>query len=169
MALSFETARLKVFELNDDVLQTSSSSLFEKIPTILTPSVVASLPAYFHGVDSIEQAKVWLEHMLLESRLLLINTREGELIGFLFVSVEYAEGDSSVHIGYLLAEDSWGKGLATELLEAFIHTVSSRESWTKLIAGVEPSNLASIKLLKKLGFQALKSSDTKACFYEYKI
>ncbi|MGF1753654.1 GNAT family N-acetyltransferase [Vibrio makurazakiensis] len=166
MALSFETLRLTVAEIADGLALSKQSELLERIPHILTPAVVENLPPYFHNIASNGQAKVWLERMLLESRLLQVETNNHELIGFLFA---YVESDNYAHIGYLLAEEYWGQGLASELLEGFIGKVVESESWSKLIGGVDQSNISSAKLLKKLGFTEQPINGSSVVFYEYTI
>ncbi|QUX96440.1 GNAT family N-acetyltransferase [Marinomonas sp. CT5] len=166
MTLSFETQRLKVDEVSKELALNERSALVEKIPYILTPSVVENLPPYFHGITSSELSITWLDRMRLESRLLLVKSQDNELIGFLFV---YVESESEAHIGYLLSEKHWGQGLASELLQCFIQEVARVEPWSKLIGGVEISNVASANLLKKLGFVEQAGNETSVIFYEYRI
>ncbi|MGD8174207.1 GNAT family N-acetyltransferase [Vibrio sp. TRT 21S02] len=166
MAISFESPRLTVVEITEGFDLSKHSYLLERIPQILTPAVVESLPPYFHEIGSRQQARTWLERMLSESRLLQVKAEGQELIGFLFA---YVENDKYAHIGYLLAEEYWGQGLASELLQGFIHEVEKSESWLKLIGGVDQSNIASAKLLKKLGFIAQPAKDSGVVFYEYTI
>ncbi|HDY8132441.1 TPA: GNAT family N-acetyltransferase [Vibrio vulnificus] len=166
MAISFESQRLTVAEITEGLDLSKHSYLLERIPQILTPAVVENLPPYFHEIGSSEQARIWLERMLLESHLLQVKVEDNELIGFLFA---YVENDESAHIGYLLAEEYWGRGLASELLQGFIHEVEKSESWLKLIGGVDQSNIVSAKLLKKLGFIAQPAKDSGVVFYEYTI
>ncbi|MBF4344461.1 N-acetyltransferase, partial [Vibrio anguillarum] len=109
---------------------TERSALVEQIPNILTPLVVENLPPYFHGITSVELATVWLDRMSSESRLLQVKSEAQELIGFLFA---YVESESEAHIGYLLSEEYWGKGLASELLKSFIEKIVKTESWSKLV------------------------------------
>lgn len=164
MALVFESTRLNVFEVTGRIASPLHCALLERIPQILTSTVVENLPPYFHQVDSQVSAGVWLERMLSDSRLLLVTTVEDELIGFLFVFVD----NDKAHIGYLLAEAYWGKGLASELLQGFIDAVATTESWVKLIGGVDRSNIASIHLLKKLGFVE-SEGDSHVVFFEYRM
>ncbi|MDC5852393.1 GNAT family N-acetyltransferase [Vibrio europaeus] len=166
MTMSFESQRLAVVEITGELDLSKHSYLLERIPQILTPVVVENLPPYFHGIGSYEQARIWLERMLLESRLLQVEAEEHELIGFLFA---YVENDEYAHIGYLLAEEYWGQGLASELLQGFIHEVEKSESWLKLVGGVDQSNVASAKLLKKLGFIEQPGNESGVAFYEYTI
>lgn len=166
MAISFNSKRLTVAEITGELSLSAHSSLLERIPQILTPAVVENLPPYFHGITSGEQARAWLERMLLESRLLKIEAKNHELIGFLFA---YVEGEDCTHIGYLLAEDYWGKGLASELIQGLIDEVVKSEPWVKLIGGVDPTNVASAKLLTKMGFVEQPTSGSDVVFYEYKL
>mgnify|MGYP000256463622 CR=1 FL=1 len=166
MTISFETERLRVVEVSGELSLTERSVLLEQIPDILTPLVVENLPPYFHGITSCELAGTWLDRMLSDSRLLQVKSQTHELIGFLFA---YVENESNVHIGYLLSEEYWGQGLASELLRSFIEEVSKIEPWSKLIGGVETSNAASANLLKKLGFVGRPANESDVVFYEYMI
>lgn len=55
-------------------------------------------------------------------------------------------------IGYLLHPDHWGKGLAFEALTAVIARLFAAHTMPELIADVDPRNLASLRVLQKLGF-----------------
>ncbi|MEZ8607190.1 GNAT family N-acetyltransferase [Vibrio sp. 10N.222.54.A1] len=166
MAISFETQRLKVEEVAGELTVPERSALLERVPGILIPSVVENLPPYFHGIVSGELAEIWLDRMLSESRLLQVKSNDNQLIGFLFA---YVEDESDAHIGYLLAEECWGKGFASELLQSFITEVAKTESWSTLIGGVDRSNIASTHLLNKLGFVEQASDESAVVFYEYKL
>lgn len=166
MTISFETKRLRVVEVSGELTETERSALIEQIPLILTPLVVENLPPYFHGITSCELAGAWFDRMLLESRLLQVKSETNELIGFLFA---YVENESDAHIGYLLTEEYWGKGLASELLQHFIEEVTNTEPWLKLVGGVETSNAASSNLLKKLGFVEQPANERGVIFYEYTL
>ncbi|CAM4207711.1 MULTISPECIES: GNAT family N-acetyltransferase [Pseudoalteromonas] len=166
MALSFQTLRLHIIEVNDDLPALDRERLIEQIPHILSSNVVENLPPYFHGINSTKQAENWFQRMRSESRLLQVKLGQHETIGFLFV---YVENESDAHIGYLLAEEHWGKGYASELLQGFIHAVINAELWSTLIAGVEQSNHASIQLLKKLGFSQQVHDENSPLFFEYEI
>ncbi|ABL99769.1 GNAT family N-acetyltransferase [Shewanella amazonensis] len=166
MTISFETQRLSVIEITNGVAWSERSDLLERVPAILTPAVVENLPPYFHGVASPGSASMWLERTLRDSRLLQINAQTREIIGFLFIHVE---NEHHAHIGYLLAQEYWGKGLATELLQGFIRAAANKESWLTLVGGVEQTNTASAKLLEKLGFTAQSQGENSQVFYEYRL
>lgn len=166
MGLSFQTARLTVKEADLELSLSERSALHQRIPQILTPAVVENLPPYFHGIDSCHLAQQWLERMLAESRLFLVSSDDRTLMGLLFA---YVDNDNDAHIGYLLAQEFWGKGFASELLQGFISEVSNSENWSKLIGGVDQTNIASAKLLKKLGFVERPGEDNGVAFFEYRI
>jgi ribosomal-protein-alanine N-acetyltransferase len=54
-------------------------------------------------------------------------------------------------VGYIIAREAWGMGLAGEAMRAVIAR-SFAKGRARLRADVDPRNLRSIKLLKKLGF-----------------
>ncbi|QYJ76888.1 GNAT family N-acetyltransferase [Shewanella sp. FJAT-52076] len=166
MTIAFETQRLSVVEIVDGVALSEHSDLLERVPAMLTPAVVEHLPPYFHGVNSRGAADMWLERMLRESRLLQVKSKTHEIMGFLFI---YVENEHHAHIGYLLAQAYWGKGLATELLQGFIGAAANTESWLTLVGGVDQAYTASTKLLEKLGFTAQKQDGNSPVFYEYRL
>jgi ribosomal-protein-alanine N-acetyltransferase len=62
-------------------------------------------------------------------------------------------------VGFILAPDMWGKGLAREAVEAVIARARSR-GLTRIAADVDPRNAASIGLLNRLGF--VQTGEAKA-------
>jgi len=54
-------------------------------------------------------------------------------------------------VGFILAPDHWGKGLAHEAMAAIIVHLWATTDASCLTADVDPDNDASIRLLKKLG------------------
>jgi len=163
----FKTSRLSVNEINSELNEEISDKLFLSILKVLTPSVVKELPPYFHNILTLAGAKVWFERMACESKFLTVTYSENaELIGFIFV---YTGEDSEAHIGYLLKEDYWGKGLAKELLSEFICWCKVESNWSKLVGGVSKDNFVSSNLLTKLGFIKSGNGDNHTVFYEYQL
>ena len=56
-------------------------------------------------------------------------------------------------IGYILHPDYWGQGLATEALTAVIDHILATRTVERVTADVDPDNAASIRLLRRLGFE----------------
>lgn len=55
-------------------------------------------------------------------------------------------------IGYILHPSAWGQGLGQEALEAVIANIFTGRNIPEIVADVDPRNLASLRLLAKLGF-----------------
>ncbi|WP_105180910.1 GNAT family N-acetyltransferase [Pseudoalteromonas sp. T1lg21] len=162
MNLSFTTKRLNVIEIDSSSSMVEHHQLTIALPTILTPAVVANLPGYFQGIDTIAAAEKWRANMLNDCRLLMLQSQQQEVVGLLFIYTEKHDA----HIGYLLAEQYWGQGLAFELLQGFINLVGASSQWHKLIAGVDESNTPSIKLLKKLAIDERASKENGMLFFQ---
>jgi ribosomal-protein-alanine N-acetyltransferase len=79
---------------------------------------------------------------------LIFSRASGELLGstgFGFTARDQAE------TGYVLAENAWGHGYATEALRAVI--AIARNLWvTRFVAHCHPDHVASIHVLEKCGF-----------------
>ncbi|EAC2681723.1 N-acetyltransferase [Listeria monocytogenes] len=61
--------------------------------------------------------------------------------------------NQTIEIGYELAKSHWRQGFMFEILTTFLTTVKPYLPYKVLTAKVPPDNVASIKLLKKLGFE----------------
>jgi [ribosomal protein S5]-alanine N-acetyltransferase len=61
-------------------------------------------------------------------------------------------GTGSVEAGYALDDAFWGRGLATEVVQALIGIAFDWLDLPGLFARVDPPNLASIRVLEKNGF-----------------
>ena len=59
-----------------------------------------------------------------------------------------------IDLGFRLARQHWGKGLATEAARAWVHVAFDELHIQRLGAFVHPENIASIRVLDKLGFHA---------------
>lgn len=96
---------------------------------------------------TLQESRDWLQAMVgagAESDDFLIE-HQGRVIG-------KAGAWKLPEIGYLLHPDHWGKGLATEALTAVIAHLFAAHPVADLIAEVDPRNLASLRVLQKLGF-----------------
>lgn len=64
-----------------------------------------------------------------------------------------AEQPLAAEIGYGLAKIYWGKGLATELATALLHWGFQSKQLEQIVGYVNPENIASCRVLEKLGMQ----------------
>ncbi len=97
---------------------------------------------------SMEETRQWLEGMMASSPQEsddFIICLDGEVIGKI--------GAYRLPVfGYILSPDCWGRGLASEAMDAFLPHVFDRPDVGHLKADVDPRNEPSIKLLKRHGF-----------------
>ena len=77
------------------------------------------------------------------------------------------------HIAYYVARPYWGRGLASEAVQAFIDVAFKRLNLSRVLADVEKGNAASERILQKFGFKFLSDEAIPECgriinFYELK-
>jgi [ribosomal protein S5]-alanine N-acetyltransferase len=75
----------------------------------------------------------------------------GQVIGF--AGLKYLEDLGEVDIGYRLMPAYWGVGLATEASRAAIEDGFTRLHLEHIIGLVAPENVASVRVLEKLGLR----------------
>ena len=94
------------------------------------------------------------EHQIAHgfSRWIMLDHRLGRPIGDsgLLKLQEYGRID----LGFRLAQSHWGKGLAAEAASAWVRAAFDDFHIERLTAFVHPRNVASIRVLEKLGFLA---------------
>jgi RimJ/RimL family protein N-acetyltransferase len=73
----------------------------------------------------------------------------GEVIGF--AGLKYLAESQEVDIGYRLLPAYWGQGLATEACRAVLDYGRTRLGLEPIIGLVDPANVASVRILEKLG------------------
>lgn len=74
------------------------------------------------------------------------------LVGFCGLNAERVEDRDEIEIGYRLASGFWGRGLGTEAARSAVAYGFEQLRLPSLIAIVQPTNFASVKVIKKLGF-----------------
>jgi [ribosomal protein S5]-alanine N-acetyltransferase len=84
--------------------------------------------------------------------LLVVERSSGQVVGDATLRVT----DSAVleaELGYLLAREAWGRGLATELAEKLLEVAFGWLSLRRVSAAVDAENAASRRVLEKLGLR----------------
>ena len=166
---SFKTDRLSVMPLSSDL---NLELLSVETNSILSPEVTKALPPGWQNIDSNDKAAAWLEDRLGESVVLLIHSQDdADLLGFIFL---YMDDDSTentivIRFGYLLGKKSWGKGIGTEVMRGFIQWAKDTKYVKSVSGGVEKSNLGSIKVLEKAGFEKSEEETEDTLFYSYRF
>lgn len=99
-------------------------------------------------------------------RMACIEKQSGRLIGF--CGLKFLEDLKEVDIGYRFLPDYWGLGYATESARALMQQGQTAHHLQRIIGLVEPENLASAKVLRKLGLyfeRAITLSDHPASLH----
>lgn len=97
--------------------------------------------------ETLEETRHWLGFLVEQapdSRDWLIE-KDGTVIG-------KAGAWALPEVGFLLAPEHWGKGLAFEAMAAVIAALAAEFPAMELTAEVDPRNAASLRLLARLGF-----------------
>src|SRR5262245_22569971 len=75
------------------------------------------------------------------------------LIGRCGLMRKQLEGAEEVEIAYLLDREYWGKGLATEAAEAIVNHGYVKYGFKRVVAAIHPQNVASIRVVEKIGMK----------------
>lgn len=81
----------------------------------------------------------------------VVRQEDQRLIGFCGLSMQTIDDQRQVEIGYRLARDAWGVGYATEAAMAARDYGFQQLGLARLIAIIDPANVASQRVAAKLG------------------
>jgi ribosomal-protein-alanine N-acetyltransferase len=87
----------------------------------------------------------------------LVEKSNQRLIGF--CGLQFLANTGEIEIGWWLAEDCWGKGLATEAAQSVLQYGLDTFQFKRIISIAHPDNQASINIMKKLGMKFEKLTD----------
>lgn len=123
----------------------------------------------FPNPYSLSDARSWIK-MVMENKKDVIYAIEvnGEACGGIGLHAGVDVYRFNAEIGYWLSEQHWGKGIVTESVQLMVKLGFENYSWTRMYAGIFSSNLASMKVLEKCGFNqeaAFKKSVKKQGVY----
>lgn len=108
----------------------------------------------FEKVEEVIDEISWYDKILREEtgiRWGISLKDEGKIIGSCGF-LNWERQHRRIDIGYELASDYWGKGIASEVLEAVITYGFEKMNVERIQALIEPPNIASIKLVERHGF-----------------
>ena len=75
-------------------------------------------------------------------------------------------------LGYILHPAYWGNGYATEIAEGLCNWIKCQATWDRFVAFAHPENLASIRVLEKIGMTAAERKSVngmQAQFFEMSL
>ena len=152
MDLIAETSRLLIRPLSLDDLPVLSEILGN--PEIMKYSV--------REVCDKEATRIFIERCLVSYRShgigpwALIEKKTSALIGFSGLGPEYVEDKEETNLGYRLARRYWGKGFATESVQAILAYAFRVIECGSVVAIIEPEHTASLRVAEKAGFSSFK-------------
>ena len=120
----------------------------------------AEVMRFSDGIQTKEWVHAWL-HKCLEGYQIwgfgpyaVVEQNSQNIIGYcgLFFCPDI-DGQSEVEIGYRLARSAWGRGYATEAAKAVRDFALTTLGIQRLIAMIDPSNIASIRVAEKIGMK----------------
>jgi len=74
------------------------------------------------------------------------------------------EAGPEIELAYGLAPDTWGRGYATEAARACLRVAFEELGAERVVADVDPTNVASIRVLEKSGFEPAGEKDGKLLY-----
>ena len=87
----------------------------------------------------------------------------GELVGD--ASLHYDTTFGAWELSYGFRRDRWGRGYASEAAQAWVRHGFEEMGIEKIVADVEPENLASARVLEKCGFARVGTLEDGRLFY----
>ncbi len=113
---------------------------------------------FFDGTYTYEKTKQWLQERVFKfyeqkgwGLWATIYKMNNKLIGRCGLTPQLVDGTEEIEIGYLLAKEYWGMGLATEAACFSRDYGFEKLGANRLISLIDPDNIASQKVAKKVG------------------
>ncbi len=147
MKIIVETARLLLRELEPSdasALHPVFSDLRATRFTLRINSEVAETLAWIEAIrkNYIKRGfSVWA----------VVRKNDNILLGYCGCSIIQLHGKEQCEVGYRIIPSCWGQGFATEALFASIDYAFAKLSFTRLVALIQPGNIASIRVAEKAG------------------
>ncbi|RBP53609.1 GNAT family N-acetyltransferase [Arenicella xantha] len=147
--LKIETERLRIRRIED-------ADVKAIYPIHSEPVVNRYLP--YDTWTSWDDAKHWYARVLerrriLEAEQFVIELKDSANIIGTCIAFSFCPNARSLEFGYVLGRAAWKQGYMLEAMSSFVPTLQQRLALNTLIARVESDNLASLALVKKLGFK----------------
>ncbi|MBD2077300.1 GNAT family N-acetyltransferase [Phormidium sp. FACHB-592] len=88
---------------------------------------------------------------------MVIESQQGEKLGFVFL--QPCSRLSEIELGYRICRDYWGQGYATESAQLLLSHGLKELHFNPIVAAVDPLNIASERVLQRIGMQYWKDVD----------
>lgn len=100
-------------------------------------------------------------------RMACIEKSSGRLVGF--SGLKFLEELNEVDIGYRFLPDCWGRGYATESARALVRHGANEHGVKRVVGLVNPNNVASARVLEKLGLAFEREVTLKGDAEKFKL
>ena len=112
---------------------------------------------------TLEETREYIKKHFSKGQLLdftiVLNRENDEVLGYAgMFSYPYNSQENEYEFGYILKEDAWGKGYATELSFGQIEKLEESFEGASIVATAHPLNLASKRVLEKVGMELVEAS-----------
>ncbi|KAL9232671.1 hypothetical protein vseg_007753 [Gypsophila vaccaria] len=107
----------------------------------------------FDSYKSKEQAIEYINNIAMKHPYFKVICLSNKAIGTISVTLNVGNDKCRGELGYLLAREYWGRGIATWAVQAVLSTIfEEREGLERVEALVDVENVGSQKVLEKVGF-----------------
>jgi [ribosomal protein S5]-alanine N-acetyltransferase len=125
--------------------------------------VTATLPDHMYD-ESLDSTRVWLADKVRQQTertspdglgmWAVVERSSGRVIGGALLQQARINGKSQVELGYHFARAAWGQGYATEVARALLDYGFQTLGLRRIVGVVLPDNLASRRVLLKIGMHS---------------
>jgi [ribosomal protein S5]-alanine N-acetyltransferase len=123
------------------------------VASINNPNITRTLAARQPRTYTEEHAKAWIDLCALEADPVNFAIASGpDVIGSIGLTLQRGARRRSAEVGFWIAEDHWGQGIATQVLQAFSEYAFEQFDLLRLHAYVFDGNAASVRVLEKAGY-----------------
>ncbi|KJY85380.1 acetyltransferase [Vibrio galatheae] len=108
--------------------------------------------AQMNGAHTVSSAKAQFEKVLNDRNIFamaVLDSHNREYMGHVFVS----DLDTQPELGYIFDKDYWGRGIASEVLQAFFSKAVRDLNLERVAATANVGHEPSVRILNKLGFK----------------
>lgn len=153
--MSTKDISLTNFNLGDEMLRQIYADDIDKVFAALSnPRVIAHYGVSYKSIAATNEQMLWYEKIVAEKTGIWwgIATRQSnELIGACGFN-DWSPDHKKTDLGYWLLPEFWGQGIMYRALRPVLAYAFNHMNVHRVHADVEPENLASVNLLRKLGF-----------------
>ncbi len=147
-SIRLDTSRLKIVGINE--IHISQLNAYFKLNYEHLQQGGGFVPRSDTEIQSVHQN--WLINIQNDSEVRFFLMLDEQIIGVVGISNIVRGAFQAAYLGYNMARDFQGKGYMSEALEEIVFFAFSGLNLHRLMANYRPDNLASARVLEKLGF-----------------